>query len=106
MIDDNKCQQESNNDLLLANMNDLRMFFTAGNLRGIKSPLGIRIGLLIAIILVSACEIVNVLYYAGVIQTNDKLLGLIIGVASQSAVLIGYIVGACLSKSIKSALRN
>lgn len=83
------------------------MFFTAGNLRGIKSPLGIRVGLLITIILVSACEIVSLLKYAGVIPDFEKeIFNQLIHYGSQALVLIGYIVGAGISSSIKKALRN
>ncbi len=78
------------------------MFIAAGNLRGIKSPLAVRLFLLIALALVLFSVIINILSQTGVLVEGQLLDTLIL--VSPIATMVGYLVGGILGSRIKHAL--
>lgn len=79
------------------------MFLAAGNLRGIKSPMGIRVALIIALLLVLSTAILSTLVYYDVLDINNKAVQ-IVGIILPFVTIAGYIVGAVLGSKIKKAL--
>ncbi len=83
------------------------LFVMAGNMRGIKSPLGIRILLLVALILVLSGAIVYSLFMFNVIPPiQSDVWNIVIAIALPILQMVGYIIGAVLGKKIQKALRN
>lgn len=79
------------------------MFFAAGTVRGQASPLGIRIGLLIAICLVLIVGILTAV--CGWVEgLQDKKWVQIVFMVSPVLSMAGYITGAVLGSKIKRAL--
>lgn len=82
------------------------MFIFAGNMRGIKSPLLIRILLIIALALVLSGTILYLLYGYGVIPQTDQTVMLVLAILLPILEIIGYIIGAVLGGKIQKALRT
>lgn len=81
------------------------MFVFAGNLRGLKSPFGIRFGLLISMILAFAATIIYVLQWYHVIDIGGNAL-MVLSFVLPVLQMLGFIIAAVLSSKIKKALRN
>lgn len=82
------------------------LFVMAGNMRGIKSPLGIRIALLIALVLVLSGAIVYSLIAFKVIPDIPNQWALVLAISLIIFEMAGYIIGAVLGKKIQKALKN
>lgn len=82
------------------------MFVCAGNLRGIKSPMGIRLGLLVSMALAFAGTIVYLLAILGKINVPSGGAGkaLVIGLAV--AQVLGFIIATIIGHNIKKALKQ
>lgn len=79
------------------------MFFAAGTVRGQASPLGIRIGLLIALCLVFATGIfILVVSYIPSLQDEEWVNWVVLFLPVIT--MAGYITGAILGSKIKNAL--
>lgn len=82
------------------------LFIMAGNMRGIKSPLGIRLLLMLALVLALAGAIILALISFGVIRTLPDPWPIILFIGLPILQMVGYIIGAVLGKKIQKALRN
>lgn len=83
------------------------MFIMAGNLRGVKSPFGIRFGLMLSTVLVFSAEIINILIYVGIIKKGDTEVNwyTVLTMFLPAMSLTGYIIAAAIGTSIKRDLK-
>lgn len=82
------------------------MFIFAGNMRGIKSPLLIRILLILAMAFVLSGFIVYLLFAYHVIPMASDATIIVLAVLLPILEIIGYIIGAVLGGKIQKALRT